>query len=83
MVRGLGRERVKRKTMAYQNLNSGNRRINGLNSSLDFVGSAGPSSADIKNTVTLTVHMIHNTHTHTHTHPFLQRIPAAAILQQS
>lgn len=29
--------------MAYQNLNSGNRRINGRNSSLLLVGSSGPS----------------------------------------
>lgn len=36
---------AKRKNMvAYQNLNSGSRRINGLNSSSAFVGKDGPSS---------------------------------------
>lgn len=30
---------------AYQNLNSGNRRINGLNSSFALVGSSGPLSS--------------------------------------
>lgn len=29
----------------YQNLNSGNRRMNGRNSSLDRVGSSGPKSS--------------------------------------
>lgn len=28
--------------VAYQNLNSGNRRINGRNSSFDLVGNSGP-----------------------------------------
>ena len=32
---------------ACQNLNSGNRLINGLNSSLDFVGNSGPSESII------------------------------------
>lgn len=32
----------------YQNLNSGNRRINGLNSSLAFVGKLVPSSGEKK-----------------------------------
>lgn len=31
----------------YQNLNSGNRLMNGLNSSLDLVGSSGPSPSGI------------------------------------
>ena len=31
-------------TISYQNLNSGNLRIKGLNSSLDLVGNDGPSS---------------------------------------
>lgn len=36
--------------IAYQNLNSGNRRINGRNSSFDLVGSSGPwSSVEQKN----------------------------------
>ena len=32
----------------YQNLNSGNRRMNGLNSSFDLVGNCGPSVSSIK-----------------------------------
>lgn len=36
--------------MAYQNLNSGNRLINGLNSSLLLVGNAGPSGSSAKMT---------------------------------
>jgi hypothetical protein len=37
---------------AYQNLNSGNRLINGRNSSFDFVGSSGPpSSAKLENII--------------------------------
>jgi len=35
--------------IAYQNLNSGNLLINGLNSSLAFVGNSGPSSASKSN----------------------------------
>lgn len=31
--------------VAYQNLNSGNRRINGRNSSFDLVGNSGPWSS--------------------------------------
>lgn len=34
--------------MAYQNLNSGSRRMNGLNSSLLLVGNAGPSGSSAK-----------------------------------
>lgn len=30
----------------YQNLNSGSRLMNGLNSSFDFVGSSGPSPSE-------------------------------------
>ena len=44
----------------YQNLNSGNRRINGRNSSFDLVGNDGPSSViksnnSLKNTEKNTV----------------------------
>lgn len=35
--------------IAYQNLNSGNRRMNGRNSSLLLVGSSGPSGSSAKN----------------------------------
>ncbi len=34
--------------IAYQNLNSGNRRMNGRNSSLFLVGSSGPSGSSTK-----------------------------------
>lgn len=34
--------------IAYQNLNSGNRRMKGLNSSLLLVGSSGPSASSTK-----------------------------------
>ena len=37
---------VVKQGITYQNLNSGSLRINGLNSSSDLVGKAGPSSKE-------------------------------------
>lgn len=44
--------------IAYQNLNSGKRRINGRNSSFDLVGNSGPSS--IKNKENSLSSWLHN-----------------------
>lgn len=41
--------------IAYQNLNSGSRRMNGLNSSLLRVGSSGPSGSSTKNALVVNV----------------------------
>lgn len=45
-------------SMTYQNLNSGNRRMNGRNSSLVLVGSDGPSSESKKSSVNRTILLI-------------------------
>lgn len=41
---------MQNKLIVYQNLNSGNLRIKGLNSSLDLVGNDGPFSTHIRHT---------------------------------
>jgi hypothetical protein len=46
-------------TIAYQNLNSGNRLMNGRNSSLLLVGSSGSSSTKIESNHNLVLLLIH------------------------